>query len=122
VPWDLAESQRIAGKCWPKVAGFSRNQASNFNTAMLDAPSIVRLLLVLTLQGADAWRLPVPGRQRSWTMGHRRSRPRMGTDWRPENLDPLGKAMGQAFGVSQFERTHELWLDLRTSENTFAQM
>lgn len=46
----------------------------------------------------------------------------MGTDWRPENLDPLGKAMGQAFGVSQFERTHELWLDLRTSENTFAQM
>jgi hypothetical protein len=22
VPWDLAESQRIAGKCWPKVAGF----------------------------------------------------------------------------------------------------
>jgi hypothetical protein len=19
VPWDLAESQRIAGKCWPKV-------------------------------------------------------------------------------------------------------
>lgn len=91
-------------------------------TAMLDAPSIVRLLLVLTLQGADAWRLPVPGRQRSWTMGHRRSRPRMGTDWRPENLDPLGKAMGQAFGVSQFERTHELWLDLRTSENTFAQM
>ena len=83
---------------------------------------LVRLLLVLTLQGADAWRLPVPGRQRSWTMGHRRSRPRMGTDWRPENLDPLGKAMGQAFGVSQFERTHELWLDLRTSENTFAQM
>ena len=22
VPWDLAESQRIAGKCWPKVGGF----------------------------------------------------------------------------------------------------
>lgn len=46
----------------------------------------------------------------------------MDTDWRPENLDPLGKAMGAAFGVSQFERKHELWLDLRTSENTFAQM
>ena len=22
MPWDLAESQRIAGKCWPKVGGF----------------------------------------------------------------------------------------------------
>lgn len=52
----------------------------------------------------------------------RRSRPRMGADWRPDNLDPLGQVMGQAFGVNQFERTHELWLDLRTSENTFAQM
>ena len=76
------------------------------------------LLLVLT--GAAAWRLPVPGRQR--TIDHRRSRPRMGADWRPETVDPLGKAMGEAFGVSQFERTQELWLDLRTSENTFAQM
>jgi len=28
VPWDLAESQRISGKCWPKVAGFFANQAS----------------------------------------------------------------------------------------------
>ena len=79
---------------------------------------VARLLLVLT--GAAAWRLPVPGRQR--TIDHRRSRPRMGADWRPETVDPLGKAMGEAFGVSQFERTQELWLDLRTSENTFAQM
>ncbi len=77
------------------------------------------MLLVLLLQGAAAWRLPAPGRQQS--MG-RRSRPRMGADWRPDNLDPLGQVMGQAFGVNQFERTHELWLDLRTSENTFAQM
>lgn len=75
---------------------------------------------VLVLTGAAAWRLPVPGRQR--TIDHRRSRPRMGADWRPETVDPLGKAMGEAFGVSQFERTQELWLDLRTSENTFAQM
>ena len=79
---------------------------------------VARILLVLT--GAAAWRLPVPGRQR--TIDHRRSRPRMGADWRPETVDPLGKAMGEAFGVSQFERTQELWLDLRTSENTFAQM
>ena len=28
MPWDLAESQRIAGKCWPKVGGFFANQAS----------------------------------------------------------------------------------------------
>ena len=112
--------ERRPTSCMPN--GYIQAKFALKFTAMLDAPSIVRLLLVLTLQGADAWRLPVPGRQRSWTMGHRRSRPRMGTDWRPENLDPLGKAMGQAFGVSQFERTHELWLDLRTSENTFAQM
>ena len=29
VPWDLAESQRIAGKFWPKVGGFFANQASS---------------------------------------------------------------------------------------------
>jgi hypothetical protein len=29
VPWDLAESQRIAGKCWPKVGGCYANQASS---------------------------------------------------------------------------------------------
>ena len=28
MPWDLAESQRISGKCWPKVGGFFANQAS----------------------------------------------------------------------------------------------
>ena len=28
MPWDLAESQRISGKCWPKVAGFFAYQAS----------------------------------------------------------------------------------------------
>jgi len=83
-----------------------------------EAMRVARLLLVLA--GAAAWRLPVPGRQR--TIDHRRSRPRMGADWRPETVDPLGKAMGEAFGVSQFERKQELWLDLRTSENTFAQM
>ena len=96
--------------------------------------SSARLLFVL-LQGGAAWRLPVAcslhARSCGWRLpvacslharSHGRTRPRMDTDWRPENLDPLGKVMGQAFGVSQFERTHELWLDLRTSENTFAQM
>ena len=29
MPWDLAESQRISGKCWPKVAGFLANQATD---------------------------------------------------------------------------------------------
>ena len=31
MPWDLAESQRIAGKCWPKVGGFFANQASKLH-------------------------------------------------------------------------------------------
>jgi hypothetical protein len=29
VPWELAESQRISGKCWPKVGGGFANQASS---------------------------------------------------------------------------------------------
>ena len=40
-------------------------------------------------------------------------------DWRPTTVDPLGKAFGMP---EQRERTYEYWLDLRTAENTFAQM
>merc|ERR1719310_1838858 len=43
----------------------------------------------------------------------------MDSSWRPETVDPLGKA----FGVpAAMERKHHYWLDLRTAENTFAQM
>ena len=43
----------------------------------------------------------------------------MDSSWRPETVDPLG----QAFGVpAAKERPYEFWLDLRTSELTFAQM
>ncbi|EOD23147.1 hypothetical protein EMIHUDRAFT_456722 [Emiliania huxleyi CCMP1516] len=41
------------------------------------------------------------------------------SSWRPETVDPMGKAMGVPRAPA---RTWELWLDLRTSEVTFAQM
>lgn len=40
-------------------------------------------------------------------------------DWRPKNIDPLGQAMGMPPPI---ERPYSYWLDLRTSEVTFAQM
>ena len=40
-------------------------------------------------------------------------------DWRPTNVDPLGQAMGMP---REIERPYSYWLDLRTSEITFAQM
>ena len=39
--------------------------------------------------------------------------------WRPKTVDPLGKAWGVP---AQKQRDYALWLDLRTAENTFAQM
>ena len=43
----------------------------------------------------------------------------MDLSWRPKTVDPLGQAMGMP---AARERDFELWLDLRTSEVTFAQM
>jgi len=52
---------------------------------------------------------------------HRARHPHVSLDeqWRPKTVDPLGNAFGMP---SQKERTYTLWLDLRTAENTFAQM
>jgi hypothetical protein len=41
------------------------------------------------------------------------------SDWRPETVDPLGQAFG---APAKRERPYELWLDLRSAENTFAEM
>jgi hypothetical protein len=43
----------------------------------------------------------------------------MDTSWRPKTVDPLGQAFGRP---SEKKRPFSLWLDLRTSEITFAQM
>ena len=43
----------------------------------------------------------------------------MDLSWRPKTVDPLGQAMGMP---AARERDFEIWLDLRTSEVTFAQM
>lgn len=40
-------------------------------------------------------------------------------DRRPKTVDPLGEAFGRP---EERERSYEYWLDLRTAENTFAQM
>ena len=42
----------------------------------------------------------------------------MDASWRPKTVDPLGKAWGVP---AKIERSYSLWLDLRTSEVTFAQ-
>ena len=42
----------------------------------------------------------------------------MDASWRPKTVDPLGKAWGVP---AKMERSYGLWLDLRTSEVTFAQ-
>lgn len=42
----------------------------------------------------------------------------MDSSWRPKTIDPLGQAWGSP---AQKERSYKLWLDLRTSEITFAQ-
>ena len=46
----------------------------------------------------------------------------MDAGWRPETVDPLGKAFGDDCVSFSARRQHEIWLDLRTAENTFAQM
>lgn len=70
---------------------------------------------LLFLVPGEAWQTAMPA-TRSRLHG---SRLRMDASWRPETVDPLGKA----FGVPKArERPFELWLDLRTAENTFAQM
>ena len=46
----------------------------------------------------------------------------LSSDWRPEVRDPLGKAFGEDNSKWAAIRKHELWLDLRSAENTFAQM
>eukprot|EP00908_Phaeocystis_cordata_P011992 Transcript_22961.p1 GENE.Transcript_22961~~Transcript_22961.p1 ORF type:complete len:226 (-),score=20.99 Transcript_22961:205-882(-) len=92
------------------------------------------IALALVLQPM-AWRLPVGGQsspRRSARPCHPhmdesewdRTRPSGDTSsWRPKTVDPLGKAFGAAgFGARDVERSHELWLDLRTAETTFAQM
>ena len=43
----------------------------------------------------------------------------MDAKWRPETIDPLGQAMGVP---EARERSYAIWLDLRESEITFAQM
>ena len=50
--------------------------------------------------------------------GRRAADLRLDAQWRPKTVDPLGKAFG--FGKDQ-ERSYAIWLDLRTSEVTFAQ-
>ena len=46
MPWDLAESQRIAGKCWPKVGGFFANQASTVKIGPMRKASMVGFTLL----------------------------------------------------------------------------
>eukprot|EP00316_Scyphosphaera_apsteinii_P012784 CAMPEP_0119325106 /NCGR_PEP_ID=MMETSP1333-20130426/64995_1 /TAXON_ID=418940 /ORGANISM="Scyphosphaera apsteinii, Strain RCC1455" /LENGTH=224 /DNA_ID=CAMNT_0007332993 /DNA_START=126 /DNA_END=800 /DNA_ORIENTATION=- len=48
-----------------------------------------------------------------------RSSARADSSWRPETVDPLGRAWGIP---ERIEKSYSLWLDLRTSKNTFAQM
>uniref|UniRef100_A0A7S0LEC8 Uncharacterized protein n=1 Tax=Coccolithus braarudii TaxID=221442 RepID=A0A7S0LEC8_9EUKA len=43
----------------------------------------------------------------------------MDSSWRPQTVDPLGKAFGVPAARA---KSYPLWLDLRSAENTFAQM
>lgn len=43
----------------------------------------------------------------------------MASSWRPETVDPLGQVWG---APAKQERKYSYWLDLRTSDITFAQM
>ena len=75
------------------------------------------MLLLVAAMLASAAALTVPST--SARVEARSSVVRMDSNWRPKTVDPLGKA----FGVKPpIERSYDVWLDLRTAENTFAQM
>lgn len=88
---------------------------------MLNLYMMRRLVLILLHPNLSTAFLlsPSPTASISCISCHSHKQVRMDTSWRPKTVDPLGKAFG---APARKERSHELWLDLRSAENTFAQM